>query len=337
MKIINVYNKLQQKLEKKIKLKNSLNINLQVLKDFIIEQKLGKGSFSTVYKVLRITDNKIYALKRIKLNTLTQKEQENALNEIRILASIKNEYIIRFKQAIYNEEMNELYIIMNFGEGGDLRQKIQILQQKNMFLEEKTIWNYIYQLTLGLKALHDVNIIHRDLKPSNVFFSKMQDQIFIADLNIAKKINKYGFLYTQTGTPNYSSPEVWKYIPYNQKSDIWSLGCLIYEMTCLKPPFLSKDNEDLSKKISKGYFEDIPSNYSQELNLFIKKMLNLNPEQRPLFVYIIKKKNIINLSNQIKNIQIKHIFYYFFQEKSIFYYNNILNILNKQFFFFLTK
>lgn len=102
----------------------------------------------------------------------------------------------------------------------------------------------------------------------------------LGDMNVSK-IAKNGLLYTQTGTPYYASPEVWKDKPYDSKSDIWSLGCVIYEMTTLKPPFRAEDMDGLYKKVIKGSYSKIGDNYSKQLSNVIKSMLQVNPANRP--------------------------------------------------------
>ena len=87
----------------------------------------------------------------------------------------------------------------------------------------------------GIKALHDLKIVHRDIKCANIFLTK-NGGVKLGDLNVSKVANK-GLMHTQTGTPYYASPEVWKDRPYDNKSDIWSLGCVLYEMITLMPPF----------------------------------------------------------------------------------------------------
>ena len=108
----------------------------------------------------------------------------------------------------------------------------------------------VYQIASGLKALHDLKIFHRDLKSANVFLQSNGD-IKLGDMNVSK-VAKKGLLYTQTGTPYYASPEVWRDQPYDQKSDVWSLGCVTYEMSALKPPFRADDMEGLYKKVIRG-------------------------------------------------------------------------------------
>lgn len=95
-------------------------------------------------------------------------------------------------------------------------------------------------------------------------------------MNVSK-ISEAGLCNTQTGTPYYASPEVWKDLPYNEKSDIWSLGCILYEMICLKPPFFSDDLEELYKKVNRGIYSKIPSNYSSDLATLIRMLLQINP------------------------------------------------------------
>lgn len=116
--------------------------------------------------------------------------------------------------------------------------------------------------------MHDLKILHRDLKvklllfqSANVFLTK-SGLAKLGDMNVSK-IAKNGLLYTQTGTPYYASPEVWKDQPYDCKSDIWSLGCVIYEMCTLEPPFKAEDMEGLFDTVLKGKYPPIPSHFSK--------------------------------------------------------------------------
>ena len=128
-----------------------------------------------------------------------------------------------------------------------------------------------------------MNILHRDLKSANIFLDSTG--CLLGDLNVSKIIHHNQLTNTQTGTPYYAGPEVWKNRPYNHKIDIWSLGCVLYEMAALRPPFRAKgkkymfyhlDHESLYRKISRGTYDPLPSKYSKDLNDLIRLCLLQN-------------------------------------------------------------
>ena len=249
------------------------------MNDFQILSKLGEGAYSTVFKVKRIVDNQIYALKKVKLLNLSEKEKENSLNEVRILASVKSNFVVSYKEAFFDEKDNTLCIVMEFADRGDLYQKIVAHKKSAKFFEESDIWRIFIQLVKGLKALHDLKILHRDMKSANVFlFSNGCAKL--GDLNVSK-VARRGLGYTQTGTPYYASPEVWKDKPYDHKSDVWSLGCVLYEMITLRPPFRAKDMEGLFNKVCKGQYSRIPDRFSDDLFKIVQYLLIVNSIQRP--------------------------------------------------------
>lgn len=135
-----------------------------------------------------------------------------------------------------------------------------------------------FDILRGLKILHANHIIHRDIKPANVFF--VGGTAKIGDLNVSKVLDgKYAS--TQTGTPYYTSPEIWNNVKYDGRVDIWSTGCLLYELAALRPPFLAKDFPGLSRKVTLGYYDPIPSSYSKKLTDLIKRCLMVKMNERP--------------------------------------------------------
>ena len=256
------------------------------MQDFKIISKLGEGAYSTVYKVKRIVDGEIYALKKVKLLNLSEKEKQNSLNEVRLLASIKSNFVISYKEAFFDEKDSTLGIVMEFADGGDLYQKIVEHKKSAMFFEETDIWRIFIQLVKGLKALHDLKILHRDLKSANVFLLS-DGTAKLGDLNVSK-VARRGLGYTQTGTPYYASPEVWKDQPYDNKSDIWSLGCVLYEMITLRPPFRAQNMEGLYNRVIKGQFSKIPDRFSNELFEIVKLLIQVNTDNRPSCDEILK-------------------------------------------------
>ena len=253
---------------------------------FEILKKLGDGSYSIVYKVRRKADGNIYALKKVKLQNLSDKERQNALNEVRILASIKSGFVISYKEAFIEDSDSSLCLVMEYADNGDLYQKITQFKKMKCLIDEIDVWRIFIQMTRGLKALHDLKILHRDLKSANIFLES-NGTAKIGDLNVSK-VAKKGLGYTQTGTPYYASPEVWKDQPYDYKSDIWSLGCVTYEMITLHPPFRAQNMEGLYNKVIKGQYSKIHDKYSNDLSELIKLLLKVKASDRPSCSQILK-------------------------------------------------
>jgi len=166
---------------------------------------------------------------------------------------------------------------MEYADGGDLYSKVKAHIKAHTHFPEQEIWKLFGQMCFGLDTLHKLNICHRDLKCANMFISK--GQIKIGDLNVSKVV-KRNLLFTRVGTPYYASPEIWNDKPYDQKSDMWSLGCVLYEMCALRPPFTAASLKELSKKIVLGVYPQIPSTYSVEMTQVIRGLLQLSPSTR---------------------------------------------------------
>jgi len=264
------------------------------LNDFELGKELGKGAFGSVTIVKRKEDQKIYAMKRVKIGRLSQKEKLNSFNEVRILASIEHKNIIGYKEAFFDDKSKTLNIVMEYADGGDLNTQIKEIKQKKLFFEEKQIWSTLIQILEGLNYLHKSSIIHRDLKSANIFLTK-DGIVKIGDLNVSKILTKMVTTNTQTGTPYFASPEIWNDQPYDYKCDIWSVGCIIYEMASLHVPFRGLSMQNLYKNVLRGIYQQIPFRYSDDLKQIIKSILVVNPKKRPsakelLENPIIKKK-----------------------------------------------
>ena len=279
------------------------------ISDFEKVKELGKGSFGSVYLVRRKEDHKIYALKSVYLQKLNKKEQQNSVNEVRILASVNHPNVIGYKEAFWDEKDNSLNIVMEYADDGDLQTKINKMRKERTRFEENLIWSYSIQMIEGLKALHDKNIMHRDLKSANIFLVKDKHQCKIGDMNVSKVIKEKELL-TQTGTPYYASPEVWRDEPYSYKSDLWSIGCVIYELCNLKPPFKGKDLDELFLNVCKGKPERIYNTYSDDLWKMIQMLLEVDVKKRcdcnkflnnPLIIR--KIKELKNENNEYKNLE----------------------------------
>merc|ERR1719316_2628310 len=134
----------------------------------------------------------------------------------------------------------------------------------------------------ALKALHEIKIFHRDMKSANVFLSTTPSGRIakLGDFNVST-VAKKGLCLTQTGTPYYASPEIWRDMPYDGKSDMWGLGCVMYEAASLKPPFRAEDMEGLAHKVCRGRYKRVPSLFTDEFSDVIAVLLQVNPRHRP--------------------------------------------------------
>jgi NIMA (never in mitosis gene a)-related kinase 1/4/5 len=248
---------------------------------------------------VRKSDSSVYAMKKVKMQKLSSKEKENALNEVRILASIQHPNVIGYKEAFFEDATNSLCIVMENADGGDVLKLISEKKRKNEKLGEKTIWHYFIQVVRGLKALHDLKICHRDIKCANIFLTK-SGVAKLGDLNVSK-VAKRGMLRTQTGTPYYACPEVWKDMPYDHRSDIWSLGCVLYEMICQVPPFRATTMKGLYTKVISGKYDPIPNQYSSDLKTVLKCCLQVRASERSDCGQLLKMPGLLQHVADISN------------------------------------
>ena len=272
------------------------------LKGYKIKEKIGVGSYGKVYKVEK--ENIIYVLKQIPLNNAT--DIESIKNEATILSSLNSEYVVKYYESFIED--NNLNIIMEYCEGGDLstymkQYKAKILSNKSynsfssLILPENLIWKMFIQISLGLYHIHKKKILHRDLKTLNIFLTKDYN-CKIGDLGVAKILNGTNHANTFVGTPYYLSPEICEEKPYNEKSDVWALGCILYEMVTFKHPFNASNQAALYIKILKGKYETINVKCSNDIRKIIDLLLEKNYYKRPFIKDVICMNAFIDNSKK---------------------------------------
>lgn len=254
--------------------------------DFVFLNKLGSGSFGTVHKVRRNADEQTYVIKTVRIAELSYKEQEEAINEVRILSAMDSPYVVKYYDSYL--ETDSLYIVMEFCNKGDLQNLVKKAKQKSLIcLKEHVTWNISLQIILGLYYLHRKKILHRDLKSANVFLKKDDTQQYfsvkIGDLGVAKLLEtSTAFAQTIVGTPYYLSPELCADQPYRDKSDVWALGVVMYECCTLKHPFEARNQCALIMKIINAQVNPPPANQvSPELSRLVLTLLQKDPALRP--------------------------------------------------------
>ncbi|KAF6075291.1 NIMA related kinase 2 [Phyllostomus discolor] len=248
----------------------------------------------------RVEDYEVLVWKELDYGSMTEAEKQMLVSEVNLLRELKHPNIVRYYDRIIDRTNTTLYIVMEYCEGGDLASVITKGTKERQYLDEEFVLRVMTQLTLALKECHRRSdgghtVLHRDLKPANVFLDGKQN-VKLGDFGLARILNHdTSFAKTFVGTPYYMSPEQMSRMSYNEKSDIWSLGCLLYELCALMPPFTAFNQKELAGKIREGKFRRIPYRYSDELNDIITRMLNLKDYHRPSVEEILESPLIADL------------------------------------------
>eukprot|EP00002_Diphylleia_rotans_P029161 TRINITY_DN5921_c0_g1_i3.p1 TRINITY_DN5921_c0_g1~~TRINITY_DN5921_c0_g1_i3.p1 ORF type:complete len:517 (+),score=108.33 TRINITY_DN5921_c0_g1_i3:224-1774(+) len=271
------------------------------LKEFRVLRLIGKGGYGAVYQVTRLSDNHDYALKVLNIAKMNLQERQRALNEIRFLASIRHPCVISYYEAFI--ESSKLFIVMEFASKGDLHARVKKRRSVKPVrrYSEELVWAVLIQIAFGLKSFHDASIVHRDIKSSNIFITG-EHRVKIGDLGVAKLIEA-DLTKTMIGTPYYQSPEIWIQTPYNTKIDIWSFGCVMYELATFQYPYNAQDYKSLGKKVLQGYHRPIPECYSKELSDVIEAMMVAEPSKRPSIDDILEMETVKSRFSLIPNIE----------------------------------
>ena len=256
------------------------------LTNYDIQERIGTGSFGLVYKAKQKDRNQLLVIKQIPFSTKDNStELQEARNEANILSKLNNRYVVKYYNSF--EEGGYLYIIMEYCEGGDLSSYLSKMQKLVSHLTEIQIWKFFIQMSLGLAYIHYKKILHRDLKSLNIFLTKNLD-VKIGDLGVAKILQNTIHAYTFIGTPYYLSPEILEEKPYNEKSDVWALGCILYEMATFKHPYNASNQAALFLKIKNGKYEPLGNHYTHELKKMIQTLLDKNSFSRPSMKQILE-------------------------------------------------
>eukprot|EP01012_Entosiphon_sulcatum_P067632 TRINITY_DN9740_c0_g1_i1.p1 TRINITY_DN9740_c0_g1~~TRINITY_DN9740_c0_g1_i1.p1 ORF type:complete len:388 (-),score=88.43 TRINITY_DN9740_c0_g1_i1:165-1328(-) len=238
---------------------------------------IGKGTFGQTTLVRR--DGRTLIAKSLRLGQLTERDRRNAFQEAEILQRCRHPNIIAFVDAFTHS--NVLYIIQEYADGGDLLRAINAQAQIGYF-SERRVKIITAQLCMGLRYLHGRKVLHRDLKTENVFLTR-DGKVKLGDLGLSRVLHdSLSLAQTQCGTANYFSPEVCHGRLYNAKSDIWSLGCVLYEVANFARLFDGRDTRAVTERIKSwdGKFVMNPL-YTRDIEIFTRACLTKEAALRP--------------------------------------------------------
>ncbi|KAK9968956.1 hypothetical protein ABG768_027173 [Culter alburnus] len=251
-------------------------------------RRVGQGAFGSALLVKHRhgDDPLLYVIKEINLRRLSARDKDASRKEVTLLSKMRHPNIVTFYKSFYDR--NNLYILMEYCDAGDLMNRIK-MQRGKPFTEQQIV-DWFVQICLGLKHIHDRKVLHRDIKSQNIFLTQGGLKVKLGDFGIARMLNNTMELArTCVGTPYYLSPEICENRPYNNKTDIWSLGCVLYELCTLRHPFESSNLKQLVLKICRGRYSPVSQRYSTELRLLLNQLFKVSPRDRPSANSLLKR------------------------------------------------
>uniref|UniRef100_A0A1I8QC26 non-specific serine/threonine protein kinase n=1 Tax=Stomoxys calcitrans TaxID=35570 RepID=A0A1I8QC26_STOCA len=281
----------------------SSDLAKKTLQDYEVISVIGNGAFGTCFKVRNKETGGLYVWKGIDYDELSESHKESLISETCMLQQLQHPNIVQYYHHLINHEAKSIFIVMEYCEGGDLSKLIAKAKAENKRFEERFIWRTLFQICCALQLCHNKiengTILHRDIKPANIFLD-MEGNAKLGDFGLARMLRRNeAFAESFVGTPYYMSPEIVKGSKYDRKSDVWALGCLIYEMCALRPPFKGKEFPQLSANISNGKFTNIPKIYSKDLQEIIACMLEVEHEQRSSIEEITRHRTLVRNINDL--------------------------------------
>jgi serine/threonine protein kinase len=251
-------------------------------------KKLGEGGFGKVYLVEDLhAQRHLRVLKEVNVGGVagaggggggSEEAAQQALAEVQVLRQLRHPNIIEYHDC-FCPSPTQLCIVMGYADGGDLEQRLA--QRRGQPLPEAQVVEWLLQLLLALKHMHDRKILHRDIKCQNIFLMR-NNTLKLGDFGISRTLDHtLQKACTQIGTPFYISPEMCQERPYDHKSDMWAVGVVLYQLMALRQPFQASSMPELVRKIVSQRPPPIGGLWSADLRNLLSALLQKDPGLRP--------------------------------------------------------
>ena len=249
---------------------------------YAVGRAVGKGGYAVVYKGTRRDDGTQVAIKQVDLHEMSERKRLRCLREVQLLGNLRHPGIVEMYDSFLDDE--KLCIVFEWAAGGDLKRLLRKRLAAGALLDEGTVWRTFRQIAAALAHMHERRVMHRDIKPANVLVTA-NGRCKVADLGLGRQFGSNTVAVdSKVGTPYYVSPEVVKGEPYDWSSDVWSLGCLLYELATLRSPFEMEGANlyAVFQRISANSWAPLPSHrFSRPLVELVREMMDPAPCNRP--------------------------------------------------------
>ena len=250
---------------------------------YSVIKELGRGVAGTVYLVRRRRDGRLFAAKEIACQS--NDERRTIMKEVHLLQSVPpHPNIIQLEEVV--EQRGMITVILEYAVDGTLRNRVYDANRRvsGAGIPEDDVVKWVGQLVNAFEFLHAQGIVHRDVKLENLLLSSGGNVVKIGDFGVATNVINQGkecLSRSTAGTPQYMSPEMCEGVPYTNKTDVWSLGIVAFEMCCLACPFEADNLLGLVNRITRLPCPPLPVHYSRRLDAIVHAMLLKDPTRRP--------------------------------------------------------
>jgi len=241
------------------------------IEEFTRGRELGSGAFATVFEVIHKLSGVRYAMKQINLSALSSMDQENVEKELEIHVRIDHAHIIQLHDFLVEDSY--VYLILEYASRGNL---FKHMNRKR--ITENDIRKFFVQTAVAIEYLHTQQVIMRDLKPENLLLDHNYT-IKLCDLGWAACLSDAAYCRVKAGTYAYMSPESLLGLPQGEKSDIWSLGILLYELCYNKEPYTGQSCQEQLNKIRTTPLS-FPGPINPDAQLLIVNLLKEKADER---------------------------------------------------------